>query len=109
MAPQSSYHAFLSLQSRGVLALPPEVRKRLGLDVPGAQVEVVEREDGVIELRPQVPIPASQAWFWTDDWQAREQEAHEEIAAGRVTTFADGDSLLDSLPIAPPGTESSSD
>jgi len=99
MGSQAAYHAYLSLQSRGVLALPPEVRKRLGLDVPGAQVEVVEREDGVIELRPQVPVPASQAWFWTDAWQTREREVQEEIAAGRVTTFADGDSFLDSLPL----------
>jgi bifunctional DNA-binding transcriptional regulator/antitoxin component of YhaV-PrlF toxin-antitoxin module len=60
--PQSSYAAsvmsrFVAVQGRGTIALPPDVRKRHGLDVPGAQVEVVEREDGVIELHPHVPIP----------------------------------------------------
>jgi len=48
---------FLSVQSRGTIAIPPEVRRRFGLDRPGAQVELVEREDGVIELRPHVPMP----------------------------------------------------
>lgn len=97
MSAAATYRAFLSLQGRGLLALPPDVRKRLGLDVPGAQVEVVEREDGVVELRPQVPVPASQAWFWTREWQAREREAQEEFDAGRVTTYPDGDAFLDSL------------
>jgi antitoxin MazE len=93
----NTFHAFLSIQSRGVLALPPEVRKRLGLDVPGAQVEVTERADGVIELRPQIPVPTSQAWFWTEAWQAREREVNDELVAGRVTTYADGESFLESL------------
>jgi bifunctional DNA-binding transcriptional regulator/antitoxin component of YhaV-PrlF toxin-antitoxin module len=48
---------FLTLQARGTLAIPPAVRRRLGLDRPGAQVEMVEREDGVLELRPHVPMP----------------------------------------------------
>ena len=64
---------------------------------PGAQVEVTEREDGVIELRPRVPIPASQAWFWTDAWQARERQVDEDLAAGRVTSYDDGESFLASL------------
>ena len=61
------------------------------------QVEVTEREDGVIELRPQVPVPASQAWFWTDAWQKRERQADEDVAAGRVTSYDDGESFLASL------------
>ncbi len=94
---RETYHGFLSIQTRGVLALPPEVRKRLLLDSPGAQVEVTEREDGVIELRPQIPVPASQAWFWTDAWQARERQVDEDLAAGQVTSYDDGESFLASL------------
>lgn len=97
MGTAAPFHAYLALQSRGLLALPPEVRSRLGLDLPGAQVEVTEREDGVIELRPQVPVPARQAWFWTDAWQTREREAQEEITEGRVVTFPDGEAFLESL------------
>jgi len=47
---------FLSMQARGTVALPTDVRKRHGLDEAGAQVEVIERDDGVIELHPQLPV-----------------------------------------------------
>jgi len=76
---------FLGMQSRGTLALPLDLRRRHGLDAPGAQVELVERADGVIELRPHVPIPQDQAWFWTKRWQGMEREVDDHVAAGRVT------------------------
>jgi len=43
---------FLTIQARGTVALPPDLRRRHGLDERGAQVQVVERDDGVIELHP---------------------------------------------------------
>ncbi len=95
--PAGRFHDFLTLQSRGVLALPPVLRERYQLDRPGAQVEITEREDGVLEIRPQVAVPASQAWFWTESWQQREREADEDIAAGRVTTYDDAESFLTDL------------
>jgi bifunctional DNA-binding transcriptional regulator/antitoxin component of YhaV-PrlF toxin-antitoxin module len=60
---------FVGVRGRGEIVLPADVRRRHRLDQPGAQVEVVEREDGVIELHPQVSVPADQAWFWTEAWQ----------------------------------------
>ena len=57
------FHGYVGVQGRGVVALPAEVRRRLHLDQPGAQVEITEREDGVLELRPSLPIPADQHWF----------------------------------------------
>ena len=30
---------------------------------------------------------ASQAWFWTPEWQQMEREADEDIAAGRVENW----------------------
>jgi hypothetical protein len=52
------------VQGRGVVVLPADVRRRLHLDQLGAQVEITEREDGVLELRSALPIPADQRWFW---------------------------------------------
>ncbi len=78
---------FVTVQARGVLALPREVRARHGLDAPGAQVELVEREDGVIELHPHVAIPADQAWFWSERWQRMEREADEHIERGETERF----------------------
>lgn len=80
-------HRFLTVTRRGVLALPAEIRRRHGLDRPGAQVELAEREDGVIELRPHVAVPADQAWFWSERWQAMEREADADVEAGRTQVF----------------------
>jgi hypothetical protein len=69
----------------------------LHLDEPGAQVEITERADGVLELRPSLPVPADQRWFWTERWQQREREVDDHVAAGRVTVDQDGDALLEHL------------
>ena len=92
-----AFHGFVAVQGRGLVALPVEVRRRLHLDESGAQVEITEREDGVLELRPALPIPADQRWFWEDRWQQREKEVDEHVAAGRVTVHDDGDAFLDHL------------
>jgi bifunctional DNA-binding transcriptional regulator/antitoxin component of YhaV-PrlF toxin-antitoxin module len=88
---------YVTIQGRGTLALPADVRRRHHLDEPGAQVEVVERDDGVIELHPHVPIPADQAWFWTERWQAREREIDAHVDADEVTTHESADDLLTHL------------
>lgn len=80
---------YVAIQSRGTIALPASLRRRLHLDEPGAQVEIIEREDGRLELRAVLPVPADQAWFWTERWQRMEREVDEDVAAGR-TTVVDG-------------------
>ena len=97
MAEQARSHFVTLSPSRGSITLPAEVRHRHRLDEPGAQVEIVERDDGVIELHPLLPHRADQAWFWAERWQAMEREAQADITAGRVETFASGDELLDDL------------
>ena len=84
----------LAVRARGVVALPADLRRRLHLDRPDAQVRLIEREDGRIELEPVVTVPADQAWFWTDRWQRMEREADEDIAAGRVTVVDGLDELI---------------
>lgn len=76
----------LMVQARGTVALPASLRRRLNLDRPDAQIKLIEHDDGRIELMPMVAIPADQAWFWSDRWQAMEREAEADIAAGRTTT-----------------------
>ena len=87
---------YISVQSRGLIALPPAVRRHLGLDQPGAQVEVIERE-GEVVLRPYLPVPADQAWFWTKRWQRMEREVDEAVAAGRVTAVDGAEAMLADL------------
>lgn len=38
-------HRYLSVQGSGTSALPADVRRRLHLDEPGAQLEMTERAD----------------------------------------------------------------
>lgn len=98
MGDDGGFHGFLSLQRRGLLALPQHLRDRYHLDEPGAQVEVTERvEDGVIELRPNVAVPAKEAWFWDETWQKGEREVDEHVRAGRITWFDSAADFLDAL------------
>lgn len=90
-----TYH--VSVQSRGTIALPADLRRRLHLDEPGAQVRIIEREDGSVELQPMLPVPADQRWFWTERWQAMEREADEDVAAGRVSHAMDIDEFIEHL------------
>lgn len=88
---------YVAVQTRGTVALPADLRRRLHLDEPGAQLEITEQDDGRIELRPVLPVPADQRWFWTERWQAMEREVDADIAAGRETTFDSAEAFLDYL------------
>jgi antitoxin MazE len=92
----STEQTFVTVQSRGVIAIPTAIRRHFGLDQPGAQVEVIER-DGEIVLRPHVAIPADQAWFWTERWQRLEREADEAVVNGNIAVVGDIGELLDDL------------
>ena len=92
-----NYHGYAAIQARGTVALPAELRRKYRLDEPGAQLEVVERSDGVIELRPTLPVPLDEMWFWNRGHQAAEREAEEDLAAGRFRAFDDEESFLADL------------
>ena len=93
----SSAPRYVGMQGRGTIALPPDVRRRHHLDEPGAQVELVERDDGVIELRPALPAPAGQRWFWTERWQEREREVDEHVRCGEVTVHGSTETFMQHL------------
>jgi len=88
---------FVSVQNRGTIALPPALRRAYHLDQPGAQVEILE-ENGRLVLIPKVAVDASQAWFWTDQWQAGEREASRQRDAGEGTTYDTAADFLADLP-----------
>ncbi len=88
---------YVTIQGRGLIALPADIRRRLGPRPAGAQVEVVERPDGVIELRPTIAVPADQAWFWSERWQRMEREVDAHVAKGEVTNYDSADELFADL------------
>ena len=87
----------LTVQARGTFVLPAELRRRLHLDRPDAQLKLIDQDDGRLELVPVVTVPADQAWFWTERWQAMEREADADVAAGRTTVVDGLDGLLGHL------------
>lgn len=88
---------YIGLQSRGVFALPADMRKRHHLDEPGAQLLVIERDDGVLELHPQATVPANQKWFWGEKWQAMEAEVDAHVTSGEVDVHDSADALFEHL------------
>ena len=87
---------YASIQSRGTVSLPVALRRRYGLDQPGAQVEIIDA-DGEIILRPKFPVDVSQSWFWTTEWQEGEKEADLQQAGGEGQIFDSGEDFLESL------------
>lgn len=84
---------FVTVRDRGIINLPADVRRRHGLDSPGTQLQVVERDDGVIELRPHVAVPSDQVWFWSERWQKMEKEVDKYLKDGSVETHEDADTF----------------
>ena len=88
-------YAKTTLRERGQITIPADVRDAAHVDTGVVfEVEVV---DGKIVMTPQMVVDASQAWFWTERWQAMEREADEDYAAGRFKSFDNVDDFLAEL------------
>jgi len=85
----------MTLRAKGQLTLPEEIRKAAHLE-EGDLLEAEVTADGIL-LRPQKVIDATQAWYWTPEWQAGEREADAQEAAGLGETFDSAEEFLDAL------------
>ncbi len=74
------------LTSGGQITLPKQIRLKTSMEV-GDFVEVKLDEEGHIVLTPKKLVDASQAYFWTEEWQRGERKADEDIKASRVKQF----------------------
>ena len=74
------------LTSGGQVTLPKAIRTKINMR-PGDFVEVMLDDEGRIILTPKKLVDASQAYFWTEEWQKGERKADEDIRAGRVKRF----------------------
>ncbi len=84
-----------TLRARGQLTLPDGIRKAARLE-EGDLLDAELTPDGIL-LRPQKLIDATQAWFWTAEWQAGEREADADRSDGRIETFESGEALIGAL------------
>lgn len=76
----------VQMKKKAALTIPKEVRQALRLADEGEIFEM-SVEDGKIILEPKALIPKDQQWYWTEEWQAGEREADEDIKEGRYTSF----------------------
>jgi antitoxin PrlF len=84
-----------TLRAKGQLTLPDDIRRAAHLE-EGDLLDAEITPDGVL-LRPQKLIDATQAWFWTPEWQAGEREADADRVAGRIEAFESGEELIGAL------------
>jgi AbrB family looped-hinge helix DNA binding protein len=84
-----------TLRAKGQLTLPEEIRTAARLE-EGDLLEAVITDEGIL-LRPQKIIDATQAWFWTPEWQGGEREADADLAAGRGEAFGSGEAFVKAL------------
>lgn len=86
----------VQMNRRSSITISKEVRKTLNLADEGDIFEVIV-EDGRIVLEPKKSISTDQGWYWTEQWQAEELEAREDLAAGRYKTFNNADDFIKDL------------
>jgi AbrB family looped-hinge helix DNA binding protein len=84
-----------TLRAKGQLTLPDEIRKAAHLE-EGDLLDAELTSEGIL-LRPQKLIDATQAWFWSPQWQQGERAADTDRAAGRVETFGSDEEFLAAL------------
>lgn len=65
---------------------------------PGDEIDI-QIEDGIARLVPvtTIRVPRDQAWYWTKEWQEKERQADEDIAAGNFRDFDNLDALMKEL------------
>jgi hypothetical protein len=82
--------------SRLVIKVPPEQEQAIqdALETLSQTETGVSAQTVVLDA---LRIAAEQTYFWTPEWQAKEQAAERAIAEGRVQTFDTMDQMLDFL------------
>jgi AbrB family looped-hinge helix DNA binding protein len=87
----------------GQVTIPAALRRQTGIEI-GDYLEVQIMGDSLI-LSPKQVIDKSQAYFWTEAWQAGEREAEEDLRAGRMKEFETLEDLIADLDVDVPEPE----
>jgi AbrB family looped-hinge helix DNA binding protein len=82
----------VTISAKGQVALPKEVRSELRIKA-GDQFRV-EVSGSKIVLTPVVTVPKEQAWFWTDEIQAKVRASEEDHKRGNYKEYVEVDDLL---------------
>ena len=91
------------IRAKGQVTIPTSIRTAARIE-EGDPIEFELVDDGIL-MRPKKVIDATQAWFWTAEWQAGEREADEEAARDGGVIYEDAESLFTALDAIPPHDE----
>jgi antitoxin PrlF len=85
-----------TLRQKGQITLPAEIREALHVE-DGDEIEFELMPDGRVLMSGLKMIPADQAWFWTEAWQAGEREASAQLAREQSQVFKNSEDFLKAL------------
>ena len=85
----------VKVQKNKNITLPMWLINRFHVSI-GDFIRLEETKDGVL-IKPAQLIDASQAYFWTKEWQSGERETEEDIHKGRVKKFKSIKELMTDL------------
>jgi AbrB family looped-hinge helix DNA binding protein len=87
----------MKISKKRQISIPKQVMEALGLH-PGDEVEF-EIEGSTARLVPikTIKVPRDQAWFWTPEWQVKEQKADQDLSSGDYRDFKNLEDLLKDL------------
>ncbi len=77
------------------VTLPARVRKQFRLEI-GDPLEIIVTGEAIL-LKPKKLIDASQQYFWTPEWQARERQVTEDYRKGRYKAAKDTEEFFRKL------------
>jgi bifunctional DNA-binding transcriptional regulator/antitoxin component of YhaV-PrlF toxin-antitoxin module len=72
----------INLKQKSQLTIPKGFVERLKLRI-GDKLEIEEME-GKLVITPVVVVPKDQAWFYSPEWQKKEQEVDKQKKEGKV-------------------------
>jgi AbrB family looped-hinge helix DNA binding protein len=91
--PEARLLARARVRPKAQLTLPEEIRGALHIGT-GDEVEFTVHDDGTVTVRGYVSIPTDQAWFFTPEWLAGEQEAEHEQRSRRGAHHGSADEMF---------------
>lgn len=87
----------MKISSKRQISIPKKVMTALKLE-PGDEVEFeMKGKKAVLVPIRTIKIPRDQAWYWTQEWQAKEKEADQDLSSRRFREFGTLEDLLKDL------------
>jgi antitoxin MazE len=85
----------VDIKQKSQVTIPKDLVKKLNLKV-GDKLEI-EEEEGKLVITPVVVVPKDQAWFYSPEWQKKEQEVDQQKKEGKIRKAASKGELFKKL------------